>query len=180
MLGLVGFVAAAPAPAAEWTMDRAASRLEFVARYQGQDVPGVFRRFDVRLTFDPAALADSRLVVTVALVSADMDSGDINEAIAGPDWFHTLQFPQARFSSAAISRDAAGHYLASGTLELKGVVRRVSVPFTWHAAGASATMQGDLTLKRTDFGIGTGEWASTDAIGADVRVHFVVAFRRAG
>jgi len=41
-------------------------------------------------------------------------------------------------------------------------------------------MEGELTVKRGAFGIGTGEWAAIDVIGADVKVKFKVKWRKAG
>jgi len=41
-------------------------------------------------------------------------------------------------------------------------------------------MEGELTVKRGAFGIGTGEWAATNVIGADVRVKFKVKLHKAG
>jgi len=41
-------------------------------------------------------------------------------------------------------------------------------------------MEGELTVRRADFGIGTGEWARTDVIGAEVRLRFKVRLRKAG
>jgi len=40
-------------------------------------------------------------------------------------------------------------------------------------------MEGELTLKRGDFGIGLGEWKATDTIGADVKVKFKLKLKKA-
>ena len=166
------------AMATGWTMTRDDSRLEFVATYQGQAVKGEFRRFDVNLSFDPDAPATGKLEVSVSLASADMGSADINTAIRGEEWFAVARGPEARFSSADIVAQNGDHFLAEGNLRLKGVERPIAVPFTWSTVGNGARMQGQLVLKRADFGIGTGEWASTDTIGPDVVVHFSVALKR--
>ena len=171
------------AEAADWRMDAAASRLEFIASYEKATAPGVFKEFDTRLNFDADKPAGSRLEVTVRIGSADMNSGDINNAIRTADWFDSARFPQAEFRSTDIRRVDANRYLARGTLIFKGMQQPVEVPFTWVAAREGATMEGELSLKRALFGIGRGEWAATDIIGADVKVKFRVVFvvlRRAG
>jgi polyisoprenoid-binding protein YceI len=166
------------AMAAQWTLAPDESQLEFVAIYQGQEVKGVFRRFDVNLGFEPNAPATGKLDVSVALASADMGSADINGAIHGDQWFAVASGPQAHFASTDIVIRSPGHYIANGTLRLKGIARQVAVPFTWSVAGNGAHMEGRLVLKRTDFGIGTGEWASGETIGLDVAVRFNVKLRR--
>ena len=70
--------------------------------------------------------------------------------------------------------------MARGTLLLKGVKQPVEVPFSWTASADGAVMEGELTVKRGAFGIGTGEWAETNVIGADVKVKFKVKLRKAG
>lgn len=169
---------ALPTCAADWQVLPEASRLEFSATYQGLPVPGVFRRFDVSMAFEPDHLAGSRLDVSVMVASADMSSADVNQTIKGPEWFDAGRFPEARFENAVIAQVGAGRYRATGTLTLKGVRREVTVPFSWSVAGDTASMKGQLTLRRTDFNIGTGEWASGGTIGLDVPLSFSLKLRR--
>lgn len=167
------------ADAANWAIEKD-SRLEFTASYEREPVPGLFRDFDVRLEFDPAEPGRGQLYVTVALASAETESADVNAAIRTAEWFDVARFPRAEFTSSDIVADGPEHYLARGTLRLKGVLQEVAVPFTWERTGDSATMQGELVLKRTAFGIGTGEWASGNPIGLNVKMKFDVKLHRTG
>jgi polyisoprenoid-binding protein YceI len=168
------------ARAADWRMDSAGSSLEFVATFEKTPAPGIFRSFDTRLRLDPGKPAENRLDVAVNVTSADMNSADINNGIRGPEWFDFARFPKAEFHSTEIRRTDAKRYLARGTLSLKGVQQPVDVPFVWSDTGDAAIMEGELTLGRLLFGIGTGEWAATNVIGADVKVKFRVRLRKAG
>lgn len=178
LLAILLLAWACQAAAAEWKT-LPASRLEFTASYQRQPVPGVFPRFDAALAFDPDHPAGSRLDVTIATGAADLFSADINETVKGPEWFDAARFPSARFSSNEIVQEGPGRYVARGTLSLKGVQRKVAVPFTWSASGNGAAMEGRFTLKRTDFNIGSGVWASDDTIGMDVAVKFSLKLQKA-
>jgi len=91
-----------------------------------------------------------------------------------------MPFPQAEFRSTDLRRSEGNHYVAHGTLLLKGVKRPVEVPFTWTGSADGAVMEGEFLLSRGAFGIGAGEWAATDVIGADVKVKFKVKLRKAG
>ncbi len=180
---LAAAVLAAPvhaAHAADWKMDAAASRLEFAATFENTAAPGVFRQFDTRMHFDAGQPTQGRLDVTIAVGSADMDSADVNKAIGGAEWFDFARFPQAQFHATDIRPAPAGRYLARGMLSLKGVQRPLDVPFTWTAAGDTAQMQGEFIVKRAAFGIGSGEWAATNVVGADVKVKFSVRLRKDG
>jgi len=160
--------AALPALAADWKMDPSGSRLEFVATFEKNAAPGVFREFDTR----------GKLDVTVKVTSADMNIADVNKEIRNKDWFDYAGFPQAEFHSTDLRREGKG-YVAHGTLTLKGVKQGVVVPFTWAASADGAVMEGELVLKREVFGIGLGEWKASDTIGADVKVKFKVKLKKA-
>jgi polyisoprenoid-binding protein YceI len=166
------------AHAADWRMDPDGSKLEYIATFQKARASGIFKEFDTRVHFDENRLADSRIDVTVAVVSADMIDADVNKSISGPDWFDSARFARAEFHANDVSRVGEKRYLARGALTVKGVEQRVEVPFVWTDAVDSATMTGELTVKRAAFHIGLGEWASTDVIGPDVTVKFSVRLRK--
>jgi polyisoprenoid-binding protein YceI len=178
LAGSLLLTAALPAIAADWKMDPAASRLEFSATFEQTVAPGEFRQFDTRLRFDADQPAQASLEVTIAVNSADMKSGKVNEAIGGGQWFDFSRFPQARFQSTDIRRIDATRFVARGTLNLKGVQQAVEVPFAWYQSADAARMQGELVVKRSVFGIGTGEWAATNVIGPDVKIRFDVRLQR--
>jgi len=180
MLPLVLLLIALPVGAADWRMDAAASRLDFAATFEKTPAPGAFKQFDTRLAFSGDMPAGGKLEVTIRVASADMANDDVNKAIAGPEWFDFARHPQATFQSSEIRRLEGNRFLARGTLTLKGVQRPVEVPFTWAPAGDAATIEGEFTVQRSAFGIGTGEWLDTSVIGPDVKVKFRVRLRKAG
>jgi polyisoprenoid-binding protein YceI len=166
------------AHAADWKMDAAASKLEFAATFEKTPAPGVFRKFDTRVSFEPGKPGGA-LEVTIDVASADMSSGDVNKAIAGPEWFDFARFPKAEFRSTEVRAEGSNRYVARGTLSLKGAQQPVEVPFTWNpTADGGAGMDGEFTVKRSVFSIGTGEWAATNVIGPDVKVKFHVRLRK--
>jgi polyisoprenoid-binding protein YceI len=179
ILSLLGLCAlAVPAFAADWKMDPSGSKLEFIATFEKNEAPGVFKEFNARLRFDPDRPAGGSLDVTIKVTSADMNIPDVNKEIRNKDWFDYAGFPRAEFHSTDLRRVEGNRYAARGTLSLKGAKQPVEVPFTWTAAGDEAAIEGELTLKRGDFGIGLGEWKATDTIGADVKVKFKVRLRK--
>jgi polyisoprenoid-binding protein YceI len=180
LCGLLAAGAVHRAHAADWSMEPSGSRLEFAATFEKTAAPGVFKEFDTRVRFDPDKPAGGRIDVTIKVTSADMNSADVNKAIREPEWFDFERFPQAEFHATDIRRAESNRYLARGTLTLKGVRQPVEVPFVWTGSADAATMEGEFTVKRGPFGIGTGEWAATNVIGADVKVKFRVKLRKAG
>jgi len=66
---------------------------------------------------------------------------------------------------------ADDRYVAHGRLTLRGVSRPVNLPFRLQIDGDKARVRGVTTLDRTAFGVGQGEWTSTDQIPAKVTVN---------
>lgn len=178
LAGLLLGCAADLTHAADWRMDPAGSRLEYIATLQKTRVSGTFKEFDMRVQFDANRLAGSRADITVVVASADMIDAEVTTAIKGPDWLDSARFPQAVLHTSDIRRVGENSYLARGALTVKGIEQQIEVPFVWTNEADSATITGELTVKRAAFHVGLGEWASTDVIGPDVTVKFSVRLRR--
>jgi len=178
LLILAGLLVVGTGRAADWTLDDAESRLEFVADYTGSELSGQFRRFGVELDFDADAPAAGRLAVSVDMLSADMGDDDMTGAVIGTAWLDVQAFSTATFTSDTFELHADGEFVASGTLDLKGIVKDVTVPFAWAADGDRATMRGTVVLQRLEFGVGTGTWTATDEVADDVRVVFDLVLHR--
>ena len=52
------------------------------------------------------------------------------------------------------------------------MTKAVPVTFTLAPTGAATVMKGSASLERLDFGLGQGEWASTEWVGDAVDVRF--------
>jgi polyisoprenoid-binding protein YceI len=158
------------ASATEWQVDAAHSRLGFTGIQQGGAFEGEFHRWRARLSFDQQDLAHSYFEVVVEMASVDTGSHERDQYLPGPAWFATRQFPTAVFRSSGFSVRSGADYLVHGELTLRGVTRAVSLPFRWESRGNQARLHLKASVDRTDFGIGQGEFASSDVIGREVHV----------
>jgi polyisoprenoid-binding protein YceI len=164
--------------ATEWQSEVDNSQLNFAASFQNLPVNGRFKTFSVTCTTDQAA-RPMNLQVMVSVASADMGNMEFNHEIQALDWFNGADHSTAIFASdhfeIAPESKADVDYIAHGKLQLKGVERAVAVPFDWHQISHNqVAMRGELSLDRSDFGIGQGEWATGEQIGLAVRVWFDV------
>lgn len=165
-----------PCLADDWHSQSGGSRLSYSVNFEQQPVSGMFKQFRVLFKTTPDAVPQ-QLRVIVDVASADMGNDDINEAIRQGEWFDVANYPQAVFTSREIGQDQDGYYIAHGALRIKGITKPVQVPLVWKpVAGRPGVMSmtGQVVLNRLDFLIGTGEWASGDEIGLDVRVDFKI------
>ncbi len=167
-------VAAAPT----WQLDPVASQLAFSATQAGATFDGRFTRFRADIRFDEADLAGSRFEVTIDMVSADTSESRRDEILKGPDFFWTERYPAAVFEAVDFS-GSGNAYLGRGTLTLRGVTRPVSVRFRFERSpDGGARLDGSTQLRRLDFGVGQGEWTSTEWVGDEVEVRFELRLSR--
>lgn len=164
---------AAQAHATEYNQVQAdKSAIQFSYQQMGVKMDGKFRKFTGQLNFDPAKPASAKAVFDVELASIDAGSSDANQEVAGKAWFNSKAFPTARFVSTAVKPLGGNRYEVTGELSIKGQVRKMVIPATFTAQGATGVFDGAFTLRRGDFNIGEGSWAKFDIVANDVHVRF--------
>jgi polyisoprenoid-binding protein YceI len=165
----------ASAAQALYRLDAAKSTLEFGFVQAGAQNKGRFPKLAVNFDFDADNLTASRLDVIVEVAALDSGDPERDDTLREPDLFNVAKFPQARFAATQITKTATG-YDASGTLVLRGVTRPMHVPFMLRSATEQGRrvlyMTGKTLIKRLDFGVGQGDWKSTEWVGNEVTVTF--------
>ncbi len=137
------------------------SRLEFVGVQAGAEFKGVFHKFTATVDFAPEALASSRIDVQIDMNSVDSLDKDRDTTIRGKDVFDVAHYPTAHYVTKSITKTAAG-FSAVGALTLHGVTKDVPIEFQFAPGAAGAKLSGSAKLKRLDFGVGQGDWKSTE------------------
>jgi polyisoprenoid-binding protein YceI len=144
------------AQAVEYTrVNTTASQISFTYNQMGSPMYGTFGKFEATLDFDTDNLANA------------------NIELVKPAWFDTEKFPVAVFESRRFTQVAERRYLIDGQLTLKGITREVQVPVELKPGSDIGIFDGDLVLKRDEFGLGAGEWADT-VVSKDIAIKFKV------
>jgi polyisoprenoid-binding protein YceI len=167
---------AAADSAASFTADAAQSRLEFVGVQAGAEFKGVFHKFTASVDFAPDALASSKIDVQIDMNSVDSMDKDRDTTIRGKDVFDVAHNPTAHYATKTITKTAAG-FAAVGALTLHGVTKDVPIEFQFAPAGGGAKLSGSAKLNRLDFGVGQGDWKSTDTVGDAVKINFSLVLK---
>ena len=165
-----------------YRLEPAQSSLSFTFTQAGATNNGEFKTFETTLVLDPAQLAASRLEVSVQIGSLDTGDKDRDTTLRSGDLFDAAKFAQARFTASSITHLDANRYVATGKLTIRDVTHDLRVPFTFDTvAGArpAANMAGSIVIKRLDYGVGQGDWKSTEWVGNDVTVSFKLLLRPA-
>ena len=162
--------------------DPARSSLIFVFKQAGADNRGNFKKLRTELRFDAALPAAGSLNVVVDTGSLDTGDKDRDTALRGPDLFDTARFPQATFVAQSLAKLPDGSYAAVGKLTIRDISRDLTIPLrieTDKASGKTAmALRGTTTINRLDFGVGQGEWRSTEWVANAVTIEYSVPLRQ--
>ena len=158
----------------EWAVDKTASKIAFSTTFQGEAINGGFSAYTAAIAFDPAQLARSHVKVTIDLASVASGDNDRDGTLKGDSFFNVAATPKAVFEAKSFSKTDAAHFVAHGKLTLHGVTKAQELPFMLTIKNGVADMKGTATLDRTVFGVGSGDYAATDAIPAKVKVDITI------
>ena len=176
----VGACCAADSPGAvRYTQAPGAGSLTFAFVQAGAESQGAFKQFAAELTWDAARPAAGSLKVTVQTGSLDTQDKDRDDALRGSDLFDSKQYPAAQFAADSFAKRANGGLEAVGKLTLRGVTRDLRLPVTVKVSATGVELSGEVTIKRLDYGVGQGEWKSTEWVGDEVKLQYHVPFTRA-
>ena len=175
---LMLLAATAPASAARWSVVPAQSRIAFTANWLGKPVEGVFRSWSATIDFDPAAPAKANVAVIIDLASAATGDKTVDGSLPGADWFAVASGKTARFVSTKVAAAGPGHYVATGTLTIRGKAVPVTLPFALAVAGATATMTGQVQLDRRAWKLGLDSDATAEYVAFAVPLAVKVVAKR--
>ncbi len=167
-----------PAPPTLFKADPVQSSLRFSFRQAGAISTGRFGRFTIEFRFDAGNLAASSLAVNVDIASLDTSDPERDELLRGADLFQVAKYPGASFHSASLLRRKDGNYEAAGKLTIRGISRPVRLPLAIQVTRrinlTTMTLRGTTVIRRLDFGVGQGDWKSTEWVDNNVTVRFDV------
>ena len=98
--------------------------------FSNKDVSGTFDDISGTIVFDPANLTTAKLNFKLKVESINTGNGLQNKHARGDEWFHAEKYPYIEFESTKIEKTEAG-FKAIGKLEMHGVKKEVTIPFTF-------------------------------------------------
>jgi polyisoprenoid-binding protein YceI len=102
------------------------------------------------IEFDPATPEQAKFDVTVDLNTLDMGIGLKTKHAKQENFFNAEKYPTIHFVSERIQK-TENTYLAEGTLTIKDITQKVSIPFTFSGTEKDGLFHGKFTVNRSDF-----------------------------
>jgi polyisoprenoid-binding protein YceI len=164
------------AQATAWKIVPGESSLTFTATQNGAPVTGTFTNFSGDINFDPAKLDKSNIKIVVDMGAISDPYNQLADTLKAADWFNAKMFPQAVFQSSGFTKTGDKTYQANGKLTIRDKTQPVVLNFTLEEfSPTNAKITGNTVIKRTDFGVGEGQWSDTKTVKDDVQVNFKIS-----
>lgn len=159
----------------EWIIQPNTSTLTFTATQNDAPIQGAFKKFNGKIHFDPDKLDESNVDIIVDITSLTTSYHDMTEMLITPDWFNTEKFPHAKYTAKNFKRIGDSQYEALGTLTIRETSLPTILTFdTSDLSNPEVIAEGNTKINRLNFGVGQGEWSSTNEIKDAVIINFKI------
>ena len=151
----------AAAQGAKWQVDPAHSSAQFAVKHLGiSTVRGTFTKVSGNVTYDPLAVANAVVDVTIDAASVDTRVEMRDNDLRSDHFFDVQKYPTMTFKSTRVESAGANQLRVVGNLTIHGVTKPVALTVEGPSTpvndgnghlriGASAS----ATIDRTEFGV---------------------------
>jgi len=136
-----------------WNTDAAKAQITFVVKGPFGKVHGKLSGLTSIIRFDENNPAASSIQARVDPKTISTGIKLRNRDLQKEKYLDTDNHPLVSFHSEKIQKHGAG-YTAIGNLTLKGITKRVEIPFNFIEKGNSGVFKGSFTIQRQNFGVG--------------------------
>ena len=147
----------------QWTVE--SGTLSITINQGGRDVTGEFADWTADIDFDPETETGH---VNVVIATPSLTLGSVTNDALGSDYLDAANAPTAQFR-AKISRQESD-LVADGTLTIREQTVPLKLPFTLSIEEGVASMQGETSLNRIDYGVGAVAQPGEGTVGFEVKI----------
>lgn len=162
----------------KWSVLPEESKITFKGNQMGSPFDGAVKSFTADIIFDINHLDQSHVQVFIKTADIDAQDSERNKALAGSEWLDIAQFPEIKFLATAFKKIDDFHFETDGDLTIRNITLPLHFPFTLTFSDDKAVMDASVTLNRSLFKLGTGEWADPSIIANEVAVHIHLTARK--
>lgn len=137
--------------------------------FSNDQASGIFKDFKGTIVFDEKNPATAKFDVSVAVASLNTGNALQNKHAKSAEWFDATKYPAIHFVSSKVVKAGNG-YQVTGTLDMHGVQKPVTIPFTFRRTGAGGTFTGTFAVNRSDFKIGEPGGEVPEPVKLDISV----------
>lgn len=172
--------------AKEWTLDKAHTSVTFDVKHFFTTVNGNFTDYEGSFYFDPDKPASSKFTFNIPVSSINTNNKKRDADLMSDNFFNAEKYPEIKFVSTKFEKKSDTEFIVHGDLTIKDVTKNVAIPFKVTGQMEHPMMKGskliglsfNTSLNRTDYNVGTGNWASTLVVGDNVDIEINLELTR--
>jgi len=172
--------------AKEWKLDKAHTSVTFGVKHFFSTVNGNFTDYEGSFYFDPDKLPASKFAFNIPVSSINTNNKKRDADLVSDNFFNAEKYPEIKFVSTKFEKKSDTEFVVHGDLTIKDVTKNVAIPFEITGQMDHPMMKGTkilgmafkTSLNRTDYKIGTGNWASTMVVGDNVDIEINLELNR--
>ena len=157
-------------------LDKDHTSVNFAVNHFFSTVNGNFTEFTGDFQFDQDNLKASRFEFTIPVSAISTNNEKRDKHLKSEDFFNAAKYPTIKFKSTGFKKLGKNKFVVDGNLTIRDVTRKVAIPFEITGEMEHPMMKGTTilglsfknSLNRSDYGVGTGDWASDMVVGDNV------------
>lgn len=162
---IIGSFAFTTITATKWSY----SEDNYVIKFSSEDPSGTFKGLEGDVVFDINNLTESYFDVSVDVNTINTGNGMQNRHATSEKWLDAEKYPKIKFKSSSIKATDKG-FDALGKLEMHGVTKEITIPFTFTEGAFAGTFQGEFMVNRNDYNIGSPGGKASEKIKVSIKL----------
>ncbi len=160
----------------EWKIIPSKSNISFQAKQEDSVISGKFKKFNGKIIFDKNLLSKSSVEMNIETSSIEMPFAEALATVSGGDWLAISSFPKAIFKADKfVALSTSQSFEGNGNLTIKGKTVPAKITFAFPQYDSShARAEGSVSIKRSDFGIGSRDAKKSNGVADEVLINFVI------
>lgn len=144
---LLAMLLAAFVPLAHWNISD-----DYSIKFSGSGAEGTSHGLEGFILFDPENPSHGKFDVRVKASTISTGNKTKDKHAGGKSWLDVENYPSIKFTSTRVTKPDR-RYAVTGVLELHGVTKKITIPFSFSPSGDTAVFKVTFTLNRKDFDI---------------------------
>jgi polyisoprenoid-binding protein YceI len=140
-------------------------------------VTGKFTDYDLAVVYDETDITRSSINATIRVSSIDTGLADRDKDLRGAGFFDVEKYPTITFLGHSIAKKDDTHFIAHGTLTMKGVAKEVDLPISLSGQFENPVTKkmifgfhASMKLNRRDYGITWEHQALATFVGDEIEI----------
>lgn len=145
--------------------DDAASDIHFTIKNFGINTSGTLKGLQGEIFINEQDCTKDYFNVTVNAATVNTGINARDHHLRSSDYFDIEKFPKLQFTSTNVYKNSAdGICWVTGKLIIKGISQTINFPFKVESTSIGYRLQGQFTINRLDFGVGSSSWVLANTV----------------